>query len=211
MRNLLACLTALLAGCSAAPAPPEATRANALESSAGTVCVAATNVGECSKPVTIRTDGTQCPGLSAPTTNTCNVKSGKTAILSCATVMTWHSKFFHHQNAKTGTYDTGWFATLSECCMNGAFGPGAVWGEVKSCCQVEDGENPAFCDTPCGTAGAQGCATCPGSLVSGGVGGSCTIETGTYQDSNCQGDDGQFYETMTIQSPSATCSTEDEQ
>jgi hypothetical protein len=212
MRRKLACLTALLAGCSAAPAPSEANGANALESSAGTVCAVATNVGECGKPVTVRTDGTQCPGLSAPATNTCNVKSGETSILSCATVMTWHPELAGHVNSRTGTVDTGWFATLSECCMNGAFGPGAVWGEVKSCCQVRDGKSPAFCETPCGTGGGLGCATCPGTLVSGGVGGSCTIETGSYQESNCQGDDGdQFYETMTIQSLGATCRTEDEQ
>jgi hypothetical protein len=205
MRRLLSCLTALLAGCLAAPAPSEATQAGALESSAGAVCATATNVGECGKAVTIRTDGTQCPGLSAPTTNTCNVKSGKTSILSCATVMTWHPELMNDRN-------TGWFATLSECCMNGAFGPRAVWGEVKSCCQVRDGQSPAFCDTPCGTAGGQGCATCPGSLVSGGVGGGCTIETGRYEDANCQGDDGDpFYETLTIRDASATCGTEDEQ
>jgi hypothetical protein len=127
--------------------------------------------GDCGKPLVVRTDGSQCPGFYPGGTNTCNQNSGATAITSCSTVMSFDEGFAGHVNTTsiTGcgtpghpdcTIDTGWFITMVECCSGGAFGVGITWGEVKMCCQVMPGQNPAFCDTPCGRGGGKGCASC---------------------------------------------------
>jgi hypothetical protein len=94
---------------------------------------------------------------------------------------------------------------LAECCLGSRFlDPGAHWGETKICCQVKDGQSPAFCDTPCGTGGGKGCSTCT-PAVSGGDSGSCTIAIAPVDNNDCQGDVGQFSETITIQSAGAVC------
>jgi hypothetical protein len=157
--------------------------------------------GECGKPLTIRTDGTNCPGPNnGALLNTCaSLTPGSgTAITSCATVLTFDPKFVDHHNLYSVgnalgcdqpgnppcTIDTGYFVTLVECCTGGPPGIGVHWGEVKSCCQVKAGQSPKNCDTPCGKGGGTGCASCTSPTV-----GQCTNTFGPVQSHSCSEDD----------------------
>jgi hypothetical protein len=172
----------------------------AAETAGDAVCSSRIDVGDCGQAPLYKDDGTPCPTAWGATTNTCNQLSGGGALItSCATVTTFHPEY-----AGRGV-DTGWFTTLDECCLGGRkAGAGVHWGETKICCQVAEGQSPAGCETPCGIGGMKGCASCT-PAASGGVGGSCTIATAPVDNNDCQGDVGQFSETITIQSADAAC------
>jgi hypothetical protein len=215
MKPIPVFLLILVAGCSRT-APVGATAP--IGASEGAICSRTTDVGSCGQAPQYKDDGTPCTTAWGASTNTCNQLSpgANVTITSCATVTTFHPEFAGRPNTNSSqncgqpgylpcTVDTGWFTTLAECCLGSrAFGAGVPWGETKICCQVADGQSPAKCETPCGTGGQKGCATCT-IPVSGGVGGSCTIATAPVDDNDCQGDVGQFSQTITIQGSSGGC------
>jgi hypothetical protein len=176
----------LIAGCS---------QSVSVGTSSSALCVNTTFVGDCGQTQVVKTDGTQCPAPSAQNSNTCNQNNNPAIVIdSCSTVMDFHPDFAGHVNSSSSlncgqpgnpacTIDTGWFETVAACCTGGRFGVGVPWGEAKVCCQVADGQSPARCDTPCGLGGKQGCAVCL--EQSGGIGGSCSINTGRVEDNNC--------------------------
>jgi hypothetical protein len=194
-------LLSLIIGCS---------QSISVGSSNSALCFSATAIGDCGQTQVVKTDGTQCPAPSAMDSNTCNQHNDPTgiAVTSCSTVMSFHPELAGNHNTHSSpncdlpgfppcTVDTGWFEMVAECCVGGGAGPGAVWGELKICCQVIDGQSPAKCDTPCGVAGNRGCKSCT-PATSGGVGGSCTISTGRIEDNSCPRGL-QFFETLSVQ------------
>jgi hypothetical protein len=209
MKPIPLSLVILAAGCSQTPSVGTTSALGTVE---GAVCYSRTDVGDCGQAPLYKDDGTPCPSPWGTSTNTCHqlTPGGSIAsVLSCSTVAAFHPEFVGHVNKSSSpncdqpgylpcTVDTGWFATLDECCL----GSGVI-GATKVCCQVADGQSPASCDTPCGRGGKKGCAPC--TAVSGGVNGSCTIAVAPVENNDCQGDVGQFSETITVESADAVC------